>query len=83
MASAVVVTLLASEVLPGAGLPTEGVFTTVFGIGTGVCVLAAALVLLGLPRNLRHPTDDEQEVEDATALGGEWAAVSGLAGSTR
>ncbi len=83
VASAVVVTLLASEVLPGAGLPTEGVFTTVFGIGTGVCVLAAALVLLGLPRNLRHPTDDEQEVEDATALGGEWAAVSGLAGSTR
>jgi len=82
IASAVVVTLLASELLPGGGLPTEGVFTTIFGIGTGLCVLAAVLVVVGLPRNLRRPTDAEQKVEDATALAGEWAAVSGLASST-
>ncbi len=83
IASAVVVTLLASEVLPGIGVPTQGVYTAIFGIGTGLCVLTAALVILGLPRNLRRATGAEQQAENATALAGEWAAVSGLASSPR
>jgi len=41
------------------------------------------LVTLGLPRNLRRPTEAEQQAENATALAGEWAAVSGLASSPR
>ena len=83
IASAVVVTLLASEVLPGIGLPTEGVYTLIFGIGTAICVLTAVLVIFGLPRNLRRPTDSERRVDEATALAGEWATVSGLASSSR
>jgi predicted MFS family arabinose efflux permease len=83
IASAVVVTLLTSEVLPGIGVPTQGVYTAIFGIGTGLCVLTAVLVTLGLPRNLRRPTEAEQQAENATALAGEWAAVSGLASSPR
>ncbi len=49
LASAVVVTLLASSVLPG-GLPRESAYVSAFAIGAGAFVLAGMLVGFGLPR---------------------------------
>ena len=57
VASAVVVTLLASEVLPS-GLPEESAYLTAFVIGGAACVAAAALVLFGIPA-LAAPSDEE------------------------
>lgn len=76
IASAVVVTLLASGTLAATGLPAESVFTTAFLLGAGVCVLATLLAVLGLPRALRRPTAAEQAEEDAQAFGAEWSAGS-------
>lgn len=49
LASALVVTLLASEVLPN-GLPRESAYVTSFVLGAVACVAAGLLVTLGLPR---------------------------------
>ena len=49
LASALVVTLLASAVLP-TGLPRESAYVAAFVIGATACLLTAVLVGLGLPR---------------------------------
>lgn len=77
VASAVVVTLLASQVL-ASGLPRESAYVTTFLIGTGSCLLAALLVSVGLPR-LARPTAAELELETATSLAAEWAVVGARA----
>lgn len=74
LASALVVTLLSSDVLPS-GLPAESAYVAAFGVGLAAMVAVVALALLGLPR-LARPSDDELELEAATALAGEWATVS-------
>jgi len=58
VASAVVVTLLASEVLPS-GVPRESAYVTAFLLGAGACLLAAALVTVGLPRPSQQTADRE------------------------
>ena len=73
LASALVVTLLASDVLPN-GQPAQSAYITAFGVGGVACLVAVMLVLIGLPR-LAQPTDDELERERAVSLGGEWAIV--------
>lgn len=75
VASAVVVTLLASEVLPS-GLPKESAYLTAFALGAGACLLAALLVGLGLPR-LPGPAAEEEALEHAGAFAGEWAMAAG------
>ena len=61
LASALVVTLLASKALPS-GRPEEAAYVMAFVIGAGACVLAAALVAVGLPRPATHPAVQEDEV---------------------
>ena len=75
LASALVVTLLASDVLDS-GVPRESAYVAAFLVGTGACLLAALLVTFGLPR-LPRPDDGEAELEAATSLAGEWATVGG------
>jgi len=79
VASALVVTLLASDLLPS-GLPHESAYVGAFAIGAAGCLLAAALVAVGLPR-LPRPGDLAEIDADLEAgpLAGEWAVVSGRA----
>jgi MFS family permease len=74
LASAVVVTLLASSSGPD-GLPTESAYVQAFTLGAVGLLVAAVLVRLGLPR-LPAPDEPEAELEAATAYAGEWATVS-------
>jgi MFS family permease len=73
LASAVVVTLLASDTLPS-GLAKESAYVGAFVLGAVGLLLAALLVRLGLPR-LPSPSREEAEFEAATAYAGEWATV--------
>lgn len=77
VASAVFVSLLAASTTAD-GLPRESVFTLAFSLGAGVCVLAALLAVLGLPRALPRGSATQQREDEAVALAGEWATVSGL-----
>jgi len=77
VASALVVTLLASDVLPS-GLPRESAYVGAFAIGAAGCLLAALLVAVGLPR-LPRPDEQEAQIEAATALAGEWGVVGARA----
>jgi MFS family permease len=73
LASAVVVTLLASDVLP-TGQPRESAYVGAFLLGAVGLLVAATLVRLGLPR-LPAPAGEEAEFEAATAYAGEFATV--------
>ncbi len=73
LASAVVVTLLASDALPS-GLPRESAYVGAFALGAVGLLVAALLVRVGLPR-LPAPAEPEAEFEAATAYAGEFATV--------
>lgn len=60
VASAVVVTLLASSTAAGTGLPQEWAYTAAFGLGTAVSVLAAVLAAFGLTPLRRAAVADQQ-----------------------
>lgn len=74
LASALVVTLLASDVLPS-GVPAPSAYVAAFWIGAAAMVAVVVLALVGLPR-LGRPSGPEAEAERATAFAGEWATVS-------
>ena len=74
LASALVITLLTSDVLPS-GLPSESAYVAAFATGALAMAAVVALALTGL-RGVPRPTDDELEAEHATTLAGEWATVS-------
>lgn len=73
LASALVVTLLASDVLPS-GVPAQSAYVIAFWVGTAAMLAVVLLALLGLPR-LRRPTPLEAHEELALSFAGEWATV--------
>ena len=77
LASALVVTLLASEVMPN-GLPQESAYITAFLIGGVGCVLAALLVGFGIPP-LARPSGRELELEAVRSPAGAWAGAGASA----
>ncbi len=79
LASALVITLLSSHLLP-IGLPPESSYVAAFVIGAVGLAFSALIVAIGLPRpatrrDTRDPVEAEQE--QATALAAEWATVTG------
>ena len=74
LASALVVTLLASDVLPS-GLPRESAYVAAFALGAAGCIIATVVVLVGLP-TLRRPTPAEFAEEEALSLAGEWSTAA-------
>ncbi len=73
LASALVVTLLASDVLPS-GVPAPSAYAVAFGVGAAAMLGVVPLALVGLPR-LPRPSAHEAEIERATCLAGQWAVV--------
>lgn len=79
LASAVVITLLSSHLLP-IGLPKESSYVIAFVIGAVGLTLSAVIVAVGLPRpgsRVDTRTALEIEQERATSLAAEWSTVTG------
>jgi MFS family permease len=73
LASALVVTLLASDVLPS-GVPAPSAYAVAFGVGAAAMLGVVLLALFGLPR-LRRPSAHEAETERAMCRTGQWAVA--------
>lgn len=76
LASALVITLLNSQLLP-IGIPKESAYVLAFAIGGAGLLFSAVIVAIGLPRLKDTRTQTEIKGELATSLAGEWATVSG------
>lgn len=73
LASALVVTLLASNLLES-GLPAVSGYVAAFTIGAVAMAAVVVLAAVGLPR-LPRPTAEQAAQEQALALAGEWATA--------